>query len=64
MDNSILWSAKFIPVYFIISILAFILYFVVIDTNNFSAIFIPLFPLGVGISSIIYNSKKHQNQNS
>ena len=58
MENSILWSAKFIPVYFIVSLLAFILYFVIIDTNNYSAILIPLFPLGVGIASIIYNRKK------
>lgn len=57
MKNSILWSAKFIPVYFIISILSFLLYFVVIDTNSFSAILIPLFPLGIGIASLIYNSK-------
>lgn len=64
MNNSIFWSAKFIPVYFIVSLLAFILYFVVIDTNNFSAMLIPLFPLGVGIASIIYNSKKSRATNT
>lgn len=63
MENSILWSPKFIPVYFIASILAFILYFTIIDTNNFSVIFIPLLPLGVGIASIIYNNKQ-KNKNS
>jgi len=57
MENSILWSPKFIPVYFIVSILVFILYFVVIGTNNYAAIFIPLFPFGVGIASLIYNTK-------
>ncbi|GGE17737.1 hypothetical protein GCM10007275_11180 [Jeotgalicoccus coquinae] len=57
MENSILWSAKFIPVYFIVALLSFILFSVIIDTNSFSAILIPLLPLGVGIASIISNQK-------
>lgn len=63
MENSILWSAKFIPVYFIVALLSFILFFVIIDTNNFIAVLIPLFPLGVGIASLNYNSKKSRAAN-
>ncbi len=58
MENSILWKRGFIPVYFIVSLLTFLIFFVVIKTDVWSVSLIPLFNLGMGIASIIYNKKK------
>lgn len=57
MEDSILWSKKFIPVYFIVAILAYILFNNYIQANALSIMLLIYPVLGVGVASIIYNSK-------
>ncbi|WP_414053133.1 hypothetical protein [Macrococcus animalis] len=58
MEHSILWKPRFIPIYFIVALLTFILFFVIIKTDNWIVILIPLFNILIGITSIIYNKNK------
>ena len=57
MENSILWSKKFIPVYFIVAILTYFLFNNYIQANALSTMILTFPVLGVGIASIFYNSK-------
>ncbi len=60
MENSILWFKNFIPVYFIVALLSFLLFNNYIQANTLSTLLIILPVTGVGIASIIYNSKRKQ----
>lgn len=57
MKNSIFWKPIFIPVYFIMAFSGFILYRFYIETDVYSIYVLPLFLVGLGIASILYNAK-------
>lgn len=57
MENSILWSKNFIPVYFIVALLTFLLFNNYIQTSALFVMILTFPVLGVGIASIMYNSK-------
>lgn len=61
MKNSIFWSKGFIPVYFIIAVIHFVVFKVIIDTNNYSIYIFTLILLGLGIASILYNNKSEDS---
>ncbi|WP_248498806.1 hypothetical protein [Staphylococcus haemolyticus] len=58
MQNSIFWKKAFIPVYFIVAFLAFLLFKFYIQTDNFSVYLMIIFLIILGFSSIIYNAKR------
>lgn len=58
MQNSIFWKRAFIPVYFIVAFLAFLLFKFYIQTDNFSVYLMIIFLIILGFSSIIYNAKR------
>ncbi|MCE5034439.1 hypothetical protein ACQ23P_05525 [Staphylococcus cohnii] len=64
MENSIFWSKKFIPVYFIVAFLSFALFKFYIQTDNYSVYILIILVFGLGIASCIYNFKKDNNQHS
>ena len=64
MENSILWSRKFIPVYFIVAFLSFALFKFYIQTDNYSVYILIILVFGLGIASCIHNFKKDNNQHS
>lgn len=57
MENSLLWKAKFIPVYFIVALLNVVLFKFYIQTDNITVYYISAFCVAMGIASIIYNAK-------
>lgn len=57
MKNSLFWSKNFIPVYFIVAFLAFLLFRFYIKTDNFSVYLLILLCVGMGFASLIYNYK-------
>mgnify|MGYP006886147449 FL=1 len=57
MKDSIFWKKAFIPVYFIVAFLLFLLFKFYIQTDNFSIYILIFIVLGFGIASVIYNSK-------
>lgn len=59
MENSVLWSKKFIPVYFVVAFLSFLLFNNYIQANILSTLLIILPVIGVGIASILFNSKRN-----
>ena len=61
MENSILWSKKFIPVYFVVAMFSFLLFNNYIEANILSTLLIVLPVTGVGIASIFYNSNKNKS---
>lgn len=62
--DSILWSKKFIPVYFIAALLLFLLFKFYIKTDINSISILLLFLVGLGIASIVYNSKGRSNNSN
>lgn len=60
IENAILWSRNFIPVYFIMALLSYILFNHYIQANLLSTLLIVLPVIGVGIASIIYHSTKNE----
>lgn len=58
MENSILWSKNFIPVYFVVALVSFLLFNNYIQANILSTLLIILPVTGVGLASIIYHSKR------
>lgn len=58
MENSVLWSKNFIPVYFIVALLSFLLFNNYIQANLLSTLITILPVIGVEIESIIYNSNR------
>lgn len=57
MNDSKFSSKKFIPVYFIVGILNFLLFRFYIQTDNFSVYLLTILLIVLGLASIIYNSK-------
>lgn len=57
MKDSIFWKKAFIPVYFIVAFLLFLLFKFYIQTDNFSIYILIFIVLGFGIASVIYNSR-------
>mgnify|MGYP006920270246 FL=1 len=57
MKDSIFWKKSFIPVYFIVAFLLFILFKFYIETDNFSIYILIFIIVSFGIASVIYNSK-------
>ncbi|HGZ9567081.1 TPA: hypothetical protein ACOGIE_002644, partial [Staphylococcus aureus] len=55
MKNSILWRKSFIPVYFIVAFVMFLLFKFYIRTDNFSVYVLIAFIVILGFASIIYN---------
>ncbi|WP_198645082.1 hypothetical protein, partial [Staphylococcus cohnii] len=51
MENSIFWSKKFIPVYFIVAFLSFALFKFYIQTDNYSVYILIILVFGLGIAS-------------
>ncbi|HCY8330280.1 TPA: hypothetical protein O1955_002356 [Staphylococcus aureus] len=58
MIDSVFWKKAFIPVYFIVAMLVFLLFRFYIKTNNFSIYLMIIFLMCLGTASIIYNYKK------
>lgn len=58
MENSILWSRNFIPVYFVVALLSFLLFNNYIQAHTLSTLLIVLPVIGLGIASIFYNLNK------
>mgnify|MGYP007064576391 FL=1 len=60
MKDSIFWKKSFIPVYFIVALLAFLLFKFYIQTDNFSVYLLVAFVVILGLVSIIYNSNTNR----
>jgi len=56
MKDSLFWKKSFIPVYFLVAFLAFLLFRFYIQTNNFSVYILVATVACLGIASLIYNS--------
>ncbi|AXS25246.1 hypothetical protein [Staphylococcus aureus] len=59
MKDSIFWQKSFIPVYFIVAFVMFLLFKFYIRTDNFSVYVLIVFIVLLGIASIIYNYNSH-----
>ncbi|KPG90167.1 MULTISPECIES: hypothetical protein [Staphylococcus] len=57
MKDSIFWKKAFIPVYFIVAFLLFLLFKFYIQTDNFSIYILIFIIASFGIASVIYNSR-------
>ena len=55
MKDSIFWQKSFIPVYFIVAFVMFLLFKFYIRTDNFSVYALKAFIVILGVASIIYN---------
>lgn len=55
MEKSIFWNKKFIPIYFIIGVLYFLLLKLCVETSNTISYLPALVCILIGLSSIIYN---------
>ncbi|WP_105985716.1 hypothetical protein [Staphylococcus chromogenes] len=55
MKDSIFWQKSFIPVYFIVAFVMFLLFKFYIRTDNFSVYALIAFIVILGVASIIYN---------
>ncbi|EOB7725588.1 hypothetical protein ACIW7C_002276 [Staphylococcus aureus] len=60
MKDSIFWKKAFIPVYFIVAMLVFLLFRFYIKTGNFSMYLMIIFLICLGTASIIYNYKNNR----
>ncbi|WP_047426045.1 hypothetical protein [Staphylococcus schweitzeri] len=60
MKDSIFWKKAFIPVYFIVAMLVFLLFMFYIKTDNFSIYLMIIFLICLGTTSIIYNYKNYR----
>ncbi|MHB9629433.1 hypothetical protein ACYO9X_08405 [Staphylococcus aureus] len=60
MKDSIFWKKAFIPVYFIVAMLVFLLFRFYIKTDNFSMHLMIIFLICLGTASIIYNYKTNR----
>ncbi|MFM2575554.1 hypothetical protein, partial [Staphylococcus warneri] len=56
MKDSLFWKKTFIPVYFIIALLSFILFKFYIKTDNMAVYLMIFFLFCLGIASIIINA--------
>ncbi len=55
MEKSIFWNKKFIPIYFIVGVLYFLLLKLCAETSNTISYLPALVCILIGLSSIIYN---------
>ena len=55
MKDSIFWKKSFIPVYFIVALLAFLLFKFYIQTDNFSVYLLVAFVAILGLASLLFN---------
>ncbi|MGZ1787379.1 hypothetical protein ACXQDE_08720 [Staphylococcus argenteus] len=60
MKDSIFWKKAFIPVYFIVAMLAFLFFKFYINTDNFSVYLMIIFLICLETASIIYNYKNNR----
>ncbi|AGC91184.1 hypothetical protein WL555_01410 [Staphylococcus warneri] len=60
MKDSLFWKKTFIPVYFIIALLSFILFKFYIKTDNMAVYLMIFFLFCLGIASIIINAKQNR----
>ncbi|HCX2112814.1 TPA: hypothetical protein OZK19_002687 [Staphylococcus aureus] len=60
MKDSIFWKKAFIPVYFIVAMLVFLLFRFYIKTDNFPMYLMIIFLICLGTASIIYNYKTNR----
>ncbi|HBG3047625.1 TPA: hypothetical protein KPX25_001663 [Staphylococcus aureus] len=60
MKDSIFWKKVFIPVYFIVAMLVFLLFRFYIKIDNFSIYLMIIFLICLGTASIIYNYKTNR----
>ncbi|RIN16047.1 hypothetical protein BU089_12910 [Staphylococcus warneri] len=60
MKDSLFWKKSFIPVYFIVVLLSFILFKFYIKTDNMAVYLIIFFLIWLGITSIIINTKQNR----
>ncbi|WP_332433405.1 hypothetical protein [Staphylococcus aureus] len=60
MKDSIFWKKAFIPVYFIVAMLVFLLFRFYIKIDNFSMYLMIIFLICLGTASIIYNYKTNR----
>ncbi|HDC9285104.1 TPA: hypothetical protein O9P84_002277 [Staphylococcus aureus] len=60
MKDSIFWKKAFIPVYFIVAMLVFLLFRFYIKIDNFSMYLMIIFLICLGTASIIYNYKNNR----
>ncbi|HDC9182716.1 TPA: hypothetical protein O9P49_001181 [Staphylococcus aureus] len=60
MKDSIFWKKAFIPVYFIVAMLTFLLFRFYIKTDNSSVYLMIIFLICLGTASIIYNYKNNR----
>ncbi|PZK59927.1 hypothetical protein C7Q21_01335 [Staphylococcus aureus] len=60
MKDSIFWKKAFIPVYFIVAMLVFLLFRFYIKTDNFFIYLMIIFLICLGTASIIYNYKNNR----
>lgn len=58
MENSIFWKRNFIPVYFVVAFLIFLLFKFYIKTDVYAVYIFPMLLVGTGVASLIYNSKQ------
>lgn len=61
VESSVLWSKNFIPVYFVVALLSFLLFNNYIQANILSTLVIILPVIGIGIASIFYNANKSKS---
>ncbi|HCC5687306.1 TPA: hypothetical protein ACK07W_002681 [Staphylococcus aureus] len=60
MKDSIFWKKAFIPVYFIVAMLVFLLFRFYIKIDNYSIYLMIIFLICLGTASIIYNYKNYR----
>ncbi|MEL0537365.1 hypothetical protein [Staphylococcus debuckii] len=60
MEKSLFWKKRFIPVYFIAAVLLFLLFHFYIQNVTLPIYLLAFMLIGLGVASIIYNSKKEK----
>ena len=60
MKDSLFWKKSFIPVYFIVALLSFILFKFYIKTDNMTVYLMIFFLFCLVIASIIINAKQNR----
>ena len=60
MEKSLFWKKGFIPVYFIAALLLFLLFHFYIRNVTLPIYLLIFMLIGLGVASIIYNSKKEK----
>ncbi|WP_249339605.1 hypothetical protein ACMVYQ_10385 [Staphylococcus capitis] len=58
MENSIFWKRSFIPVYFVVAFLIFLLFKFYIKTDVYAVYIFPMLLVAFSIASLISNSRR------